>query len=287
MGGPSAPRGWLSSFLRDLSGESPQAHRRRLVFGLALALAIIEITAMSIPSHTYVMPEQPVERITIAKMVRIIHRAPPKPKPTPKPVVHTKVIAETHVQPHIVNPGAPSQRQRIHRVASARPILRTHFHSKPTVHVPTGGHGQGTSKTAKAIAGGVGPGGAGTGESGQGQGTGGAPAAHEPCGYVDFIATGNPTVDKSTGRVWEYIQMTVHFPDGSYQSVDLDYPWYYPNDQADPWSAYNEKINPNAPTTFQFPPSNQMPNEPPVVQYVIQHTSSDGFTKLHECPASS
>lgn len=280
MRGPSAPRGWLSTFIRDLSGESKEAHRRRLVVAFAVALAIIEITAMSIPSHTYAVPEQPVERITIAKLVRIIHRAPPTPKPTPKPIVHSKVVAQTHVQPRVVNPGAPAQHQVVHRVASARPVIHTHFHSKPTVHVPTGGHGMGTSKAAKAVTGGVGPGGVGTGESGQGQGTAGAPAAHEPCGYVDFSPNDKPTFDSRTGRVWEYVAIIVHFPDGSQQSVNLDYPFFYNSEAADPFMPGHGDV----PATFQFPPPNQAGSEPPLVQYVIQHTSPDGYTTLHDCP---
>ena len=280
MGGPSAPRGWLSSFLRDLSGESAQASRRRLIIAFAVALAIIEITAMSIPTHTVTLAEQPIERLTIAKVVRIIHRAPPTPKPKPKPIVHTKVIAPTHVQPRVVKPAAPSQHQRVHRVASARPIIHTHFHSKPTVHVPTGGHGMGVSKAAKPVTGGVGPGGQGTGESGQGQGTGGAPAAHEPCGYVDFAPNDKPTIDQRTGRIWEYVAIIVHFPDGSEQSVNLDYPFYYASQDEDPF----EPGHGNIPATFQFPPPNQAASEPALVQYVIQHTSADGYTTLRDCP---
>jgi hypothetical protein len=270
--------------LTDLSGESAQAGRRRLVLGIALALAIVEIVVMSIPKRSYTLQTEPIEQITVAKITRIEHRATPTPKPTPKPIVHAKIIAQTHAKPHIVNPGAPSEHQRVHRVSSARPLVRTHFHSKPVRHIPMGGHGAGTSTTAKAETGSIGPGGAGTGESGSGQGTGGAPPAHEPCGYVDFIATGNPVHDNATGRVWEYIQMIVHFPDGSEQSVDLDYPWYYTSDETDPWSEYNEKRNPNAPVPFQFPPPNQRGNEPPLVQYVIQHTTQQGLTLLRECP---
>jgi hypothetical protein len=284
-GGSSAPSGWLSSFIRDLSGESPQANRRRLIVAFAVAIAAIEITAMLIPSHTYVIQTQTPEVVTIAKLTRIEHRVKPTPKPTPKPIVHVKLIAPAHVQPKIVHPAAPSQNQHIRRVASARPLVHTHYHSKPaTIHVPVGGHGAGTSRTAKAPTGGVGPGGTGTGESGTGQGTGGAPAANEPCGFVEFSPTGNPVIDRSTGRMWEYIAMTVHFPDGSQQSVDLDYPWYYPSAEADPWSDYNEKNNPNAPTPFIFPPPDKAAAEPPLVQYVIKHTTAEGLTTLHDCP---
>ena len=286
-GGSPAPRGWLSSLLRDLSGESPEASRRRLVLAIAVALALIEVVTILIPSHSYTITQAPKEIITIAKLTRIEHRVvpTPKPKPTPQPIVRTKVIAETHTKPAIVNPGAPSHAQRIKRVAQAAPVVHTRFHSTKRVeHVVTGAQGAGTSKSAKALTGGVGTGGTGTGVSGEGQGTGGAPLAHEPCGYVDFIATGNPTTDRSTGRVWEYIQMIVHFPDGSQQSIDLDYPWYYASDMQDPWSDYNEKRDPGAPVPFQFPPPSQAAGEPPIVQYVMKHTSSDGFTLLRECP---
>ncbi len=251
----------------------------------AVAFALIEIVMILIPRHAYTVTVEPKETITIAKLTRIEHRVvhTPKPKPTPQPVVHTKVIAPTHVKPSVVNPGNPSRQQHIKRISQAAPTVRTHYHSKPVEHVPMGAQGAGTSKKATALNGSVGTGGSGTGQSGQGQGTGGAPAAHEPCGYVDFIATGNPTVDRSTGRVWEYIQMIVHFPDGSEQSVDLDYPWYYASDEQDPWSDYNEKKHPNEPVPFQFPPAGQTASEPPLVQYVIQHTSADGYTRLHPC----
>ena len=223
-----------------------------------------------------------METITIAKLTRIEHRVRPTPKPTPKPIVHTKVIAETNLQPHIVNPGNPSQRAHIKRIASARPIAHTHFHSKPAaVHVPTGGHGAGTSTVAKAETGGIGPGGNGTGVSGNGNGTGGAPMAHEPCGAVYFDTTGEPVIDKTTGRIWEHISMQVNFPDGSSQSVILDYPFYYNSRAQDPFFPENS----NLPALFQPPPAGQGSNEPPLVQYVITHSTPQGFTKLRDCPS--
>ena len=269
-----ARSGWLSSFFED--------HRRRFIVAFAAAIAIHEILAGLVPWHTQTIPQAPAEVITIAKLIRIEHRAKPTPKPTAQPIVHTKIVAETHVKPRIVNPGNPSQHHHIKRIASARPTVHTHYHSKPVVvHVPMGGHGAGTSTTAKVATGGVGPGGTGTGESGNGTGTGGAPLAHEPCGYVDMQPTGSPIVDQPTGRIWEHMQITVHFPDGSSQSVDLDYPWYYPARADDPFMPENK----NVPATFQFPPSNQTANEPSVVQYVIAHSTADGYTKLRDCPS--
>jgi hypothetical protein len=270
---------WLSWFF----GESD---RRRIVIALAAALALHEIFAALVPWHPKRLFTEPIEKITIAKITRIEHRPTPTPKPTPRPtptpqpVVRTKVIAETHTPTPIVNPGAPSEHQRVKRVASARPLIRTKFHSRPArIHVPMGGHGTGVSRTAKADTGGIGPGGSGRGVGGTGSGTGGTAAAHEPCGYVEFQPADQPTVDKGTGRVWERILMTVHFPDGTSENQSLDYMWYYPSLAADPWSK-----NDNSPVLFQFPPADQRPDEPPLVQYVMAHTDSDGFTKLKDCP---
>jgi hypothetical protein len=248
--------------------------RRRMVIAVAAALAIHEILAGLVPWRTSTIPPEQPETITIARLVRIEH------KPTPRPIVHAHVIAPTNVQPTVVNPGNPSANQHIRRVASARPLVKTHYHSAPArIHVPTGGHGAGTSKSAKANTGGIGPGGTGTGESGVGTGTGGAPAAHEPCGYVDFLPYDTPTID-SSGRRWEHISLVVHFPDGSSQSSDLDYPFYYASSTIDPFVPANKNI----PATFQFPPAGRSVS--PVVQYVIDHTRPDGTTVLKDCPSS-
>ncbi len=262
----SARTGWLSSFFEDDYG-------RRLVIALAAALAIHEILAGLVPWRTQTIPPEQPEVVTIAKLVRIEH------KPTPKPIVHAHVIAPTNVQPKVVNPGKPSENQHIRRIASARPLVHTRYHSAPArISVPVGGHGAGTSKSAKAATGGVGPGGTGTGESGQGTGNGGAPAAHEPCGYVDFVPYDQPTVD-SSGRRWEHISLVVHFPDGSSQSIDLDYPFYYASSTSDPFVPANKRL----PALFQFPPAGS--NVSDLIQYVIQHTDAAGYTKLKDCPS--
>lgn len=285
-------RGWLSSFYGDESpGAAKAAARRRLVLAFALALAVHEIAAGVFPWHRSTIPQAPVEKITLARITRIEHRVRPTPKPTPrptpkptpKPIVHAKVIAPTQVKTRVVNPGRPSEHQHVKRIASARPLVRTKHHSKPaTIHVPMGGHGAGTSTTAKADTGGVGPGGTGTGVSGNGQGTGGAPAAHEPCGYVEFLPQQQPRIDQSTGRIWEYVAIRVHFPDGTSETLNLDYPFYYAQQADDPFLPGHD----NVPATFQFPPPGQRASEPPLVQYVMAHTSSDGYTLLQECPTA-
>lgn len=245
--------------------------RRRLVIAFAAALAVHEILAGLVPWRTTTIPPERAEIITIAKLMRIEH------KPTPKPIVRAHVIAPTNVQPKIVSPGKPSENQHIRRVASARPLVRTRYHKAPARHVPVGGQGAGSSKSAKAATGGVGTGGTGTGESGLGTGTGGAPAATEPCGYVDFVPYDVPTLD-AAGHRWEHISLVVHFPDRSTQSIDLDYPFYYASSTIDPFVPTNKRL----PALFQFPPSGK--SVPQLVQYVMAHTTADGYTKLKNCP---
>jgi hypothetical protein len=257
--------------------ETKQAARRRLVFAFAIALALHEIAALAYPWwRRFTPPPQPVERFTIAKLIRIEHRATPTPPPTPKPVVHA--IGQTNVAAHIVNPGRSSEKQPIKRIASARAIAHTKYHLKPIIHVPAGGHGAGTA-VAKADTGSLGNGGNGTGESGNGNGGGGAAVGQEPCGAVDFLTTTQPTIDSSTGRVWEHIMIQVHFADGTSQTVPLDYPFYYPSQAVDPFLQSNVRV-----ADFQFPPAAQAASEPPLVQYVIAHTRADGTTKLRDCP---
>jgi hypothetical protein len=252
----------------------------------AVAIAIHEVLASLLPGNwRAASAPEPPERITIARIIRIEHRPRPTPSPTPRPV-RAKIIAPAHVA-HVVNPGAAAQNHRIHRIASARPLVRTKFHSSPApIHVVMGGHGSGTSTTAKAATGGAGPGGEGTGEGGNGNGTGGPPSSTEPCGFVDFIPTDAGQYDRKTGGFFEHISMTVAFPDGHHESVQLDYPWYYPNEAADPWSQANLK-DPNFPTTFQSPPPDKASQEPALVQYVMQHSTATGFTRLKDCPQAT
>ena len=80
--------------------------------------------------------------------------------------------------------------------------------------------------------------------------------------------------------------MSVHFADGSMQALLLDYPWYYPTEAANPWSDQNLR-DPNFPTRFQPPPGERRAAEPPLVQYVIEHSTPDGMTVLRECPAAA
>ncbi len=148
--------------------------------------------------------------------------------------------------------------------------------------MPIGAQGAGAG--ARVAAGSLGSGGASGSGAGSGNG-GGAAAGSAPCGFVDFSDPNGSRFDPKTGGFWVDIRMSVHFPDGQSDSVTLDYPWYYPNESANPWSDRNLS-DPNFPTTFQWPPPGKRAGEPPLVQYVIAHTFADGRTLLKPCAAA-
>ncbi|MDQ2871620.1 MAG: hypothetical protein M3R35_00660 [Candidatus Eremiobacteraeota bacterium] len=275
--GSSVRDGWLSFIFGDETD-----YRRRLFVAYAVAIAILEVIAGIISVNWHARPSPDREVVSNVSITQIRHRVVPTPKPTPKPIVHTHVIAPAHVVP-TTKPGSMSPNQHVPRHAQKRPIARTIHHlALAHIHVPTGGQGASTS-SGKALTGGAGTGGTGTGTGGTGNGTGGI-SGTEPCGFVEFVPTGNNEYDRSTGGFNENIRMTVHFPDGTSQSVDLDYPWYYASEAADPWSQQNLR-NANFPVTFQQPPPDKVAGEPSLVQYVTQHSSADGYTRLKDCPA--
>lgn len=145
--------------------------------------------------------------------------------------------------------------------------------------IPVGAQGAGAGNRSGAGSLGNGSGGNGTGASGNGSGAGGGT---EPCGYVEFSDPNGTRADPATGGFYVDVSMSVHFPDGRSESLMLDYPWYYRTAQANPWSRQNVG-DPDFSTTFQFPPADKRAGEPPLVQYVIAHTTSDGYTRLKDC----
>lgn len=114
----------------------------------------------------------------------------------------------------------------------------------------------------------------------------GAANGDEPCGFVTFSDPHGSHYDPRTRGFWVDIRMSVHFADGSSQSMLLDYPWYYPGEAANPWSDRNVK-DPNFPMRFQPPPSGKAPDEPQLVRYVVEHSTAEGLTLLRDCPQPS
>jgi hypothetical protein len=133
----------------------------------------------------------------------------------------------------------------------------------------------------------AGNGAAGASNGSGSQGTGnGATSRDEPCGFVTFSDPHGSQYDPRTHGFWVDIRMSVHFADGTAQSMILDYPWYYTSEAANPWSDQNVK-DPSFPTRFQPPPAGKIASEPPLVQYVVAHSTEDGLTLLRDCPQPS
>lgn len=139
--------------------------------------------------------------------------------------------------------------------------------------------GQSAGAGTRSGAGSLGTGGTGSGAAATGSGSG-ASAGVIPCGYVNIIALQRERVGE---YVRVHVEISVRLSDGSAQVARLDYPFLYPNDIGDPFSP--EHLNdPNYPVTFQTPPPELRATEPPLVQYVIAHSTPEGFTVLKPCP---
>lgn len=266
---------------------------RRVTIAFAIAIALHELAAAFF--HSRQPAQETPERITVAYIAHIERLA--TPKPTPRPIVHIRprVITTPHaVAP--VNPAPAAPKRATQPEGAAKSIAHTVHHAPRIVpvvvpRIARGGAGvakrpggTGAGGTAKGTGTGAGGQGNGTGAGGRGNGNGGYAAANEPCGYVEFVPNAEPIYDKSSGAFKETIKMTVHYPDGHDESTRLDWLWYYPSEAADPWSAQNLRLHPNAPVPFQQPPSDKAPNEPPIVQYVVQHSTPAGLTLLKDCP---
>ncbi|MDP9111335.1 MAG: hypothetical protein M3M96_06865, partial [Candidatus Eremiobacteraeota bacterium] len=166
-----------------------------------------------------------VEHFTIA---RIEHHSTPTPSPTPSPAP-AHVVSRSHIVPvpsqaKIVVPapvGKSAPKAIVKRIAAARPKPPHIVHAKPIwdIPVPTGGQGAGAGNASGA--GSVGNGGIGSGAGDRGSGSGGGGA---PCGAVDFSSRGEAHYNEASGFYErENISATVHFEDGSSQSVPLDW----------------------------------------------------------------
>lgn len=174
--------------------------------------------------------------------------------------------------------GVSARREIVHRVGAARPKPPKFSNTKPIWDIPIGAQGAGAGKTGTA--GSVGAGGNGTGAGNAGNGNGAA-AGNEPCGYVTFEDPHGAKFDPQTRGFWVDVEMSVHFPDGRAESVLLNYPWYYQSSEQNPFQ------NLNAPMLFQWPPADKRDAEPPLVQYVMQHSAQPGITLLKDCPGPS
>jgi hypothetical protein len=241
--------------------------RTRLLLAAAISIAIHEAAAGLVP-QTLRHPPPSAEIVTRAQIVRVAIR--PVATPTPRPV---RVAERVHPVA-----AAPAPRRAAARRAPPRRIVKLALSQGRPIWDAAGG-GNGHAIVASA--------GTGTNASAGAAGDATAPASDtRPCGFVTFSDPHGSQYDSGTHGFWVDIRMAVRFSDGSTQSMILDYPWYYPNEAANPWSDANLH-DPNFPTRFQKPPLEKAAGEPPLVQYVVTHSTADGLTLLRDCPAPS
>lgn len=230
-----------------------------MMLSFAVAIALVEVVCALVPQFASPPSERVAAHVTILREQRR-GVATPTPRPIRTPVPATRV-ATTQRKAALVAPGA-----------SHRSVKISPHHALPITHVTS-------DKPVWDVAGGQTGNGPGTGVSGSGQG--GDQAAQQPCGDVDFDSAPVFATDPQTGLyVYDNIKMSVHFPDGSVQSIRLDWPWHYKNPAMDPFK------NADAPLWLQFPPKAMRAGEPPLVQYVMAHTTPEGSTELGECPGT-
>jgi hypothetical protein len=247
--------------------DDPGRARR---FAIAVPLAIV-LTLLLVALGRWHQPARTPERVAVATVV--LERAPPTPPPTPAPTPLPRVTAAP--VPQRAGPAA---------VRAQTPARAPKAATAPKAPAPSSiaaapGAGLGAAPgSGAADAGDTGDVGAGTGGTGTD-----AVNADAPCGYVDFIPEGPPSMRGSTS--YETIRATVRFPDGHQESDDFPYPWIYPDAaDTDPWSARNVRVA-NLTVHAQLPPSETDASRfSPVIRYILDHTRADGTTVLQECP---
>lgn len=250
------------------------------MLAIALSIALHEILAGLIPATAAHAPAAP-EIVAHARVLRISARPLPTPAPRRRPAIRFAALLPPMPRPVPTRASAARGTQHT-RVApgAAAPKPPAFSHAKPIWDVVASGNGAGAGGSRTGSAAGAG------GASGAGASGNGAAAGNEPCGYVDFSDPHGSHYDPQTRGFWVDIRMSVHFADGSAQSMILDYPWYYPSESDNPWSRANLR-DPNFLPRFQPPPAGKATGEPPLVQYVIAHSTPDGLTLLKDCPQAN
>jgi hypothetical protein len=269
-------------------------YRDRMIVAFALAIALHEavLGAVRAPAHAP-EKEQPAKALMIA--VETPRPTPkPTPRPTPRPTPKPTPVPTPTPKPLVTPPprSTPAPKPQVagkakghpkpHRGGGAHHAV-AHVAHATYANPHAAGVGTGTNVGAgTGVAAGVGGGlaGTGTGESGTGNG---AVNANTPCGAVFFKPTGPP--DYRSGTAYEPIEATVTFPDGHEEHAMFPYKWVYPNgEQNDPWSSTNLRKG-DFPITLQSPPPGSDPSSfSPLIQYILKHTSADGYTDLPDCP---
>jgi hypothetical protein len=246
-----------------------------LTVAFAISIAVHEVAAGAIaPNRPQAAAREIVSsvravRITLrppqARAEPVPQRTVTPPSPLPAPQTHARLAA------HFAKTALP---RTAHVLGAERGSARN---ARPVWDAPAvvAASGRAASASGRAAA----ASGAGTNaENGNA-----AQSTDQPCGFVTFSDPHGSHYDAQTRGFWVDIRMSVHLADGSSQSLILDYPWYYPSEAANPWSDQNLK-DPAFPTRLQTPPPGKIGSEPPLVQYVLAHSTPDGMTLLRDCP---
>ncbi|MHB8461814.1 MAG: hypothetical protein ACYDA1_04145 [Vulcanimicrobiaceae bacterium] len=241
-------------------------------FRLLLAV-IVAITLHVIAAGLFWKPQPPAkERLQSPCMceytVRVV-RAKPTPSPTPVPTSAPLRIGRPE--------GRSAAPARLKTLAAPKITAPKAIASPALSGPPVQSAGAGLAQAGSP---GNGTSGTGSGTSGSGNGSGG----NVPCGYVSFqnIPPDHPSPD---GGIDVTILMTVHFPDGRAASTQLDYPFHYPDETSNPFSAMN--AHRATAMTLQRPPIDRANSEPALVAYVLSHTNAAGYTLLQPCPSAT
>ena len=247
--------------------------KKRLLLAAAISIAIHEAAAGLVPqSHS--RPTPGTEVIVRAPTLRVALRSTPSPTPRPVRVAErVRVVPVAQTPRRVAAPVRPAHAaSRLVHPQRAAPLASS---SRPVWDAAGSANARAMVASAGSAAG------ASAGAGGEGAAP---PGDTRPCGFVTFSDPHGSQYDSRTHGFWVDIRMAVRFSDGSSQSMILDYPWYYPSEAANPWSDQNLR-DPNFPTRFQQPPSEKAAGEPPLVQYVMAHSTADGLTLLRDCPA--
>ena len=269
-----------------------QRYRDRAIVAVAIAVALHEVFLGLLHG-----PTRANDRESEAVTTRIaIETARPTPTPrrTPRPTPTPHPTPPPTPEPRLTPPprSTPAPVQQIAGRAKGRPARRRGGGAHKAIAKAPSGHyanphaaGSGTGSSTGQGSGdrpgvGEGLGGNGSGQTGNGNG---AVNANTPCGFVEFRPHGAPHY--SSGTASETIRATVSFPDGHTEVAEFPYKWVYPNgEQTDPWSDTNLRKG-DFPIALQTPPpGSDIGTYPPLVQYILQHSSASGLTDLPECP---
>jgi hypothetical protein len=261
---------------------------RRFALALVLAIALVALLLGAVRWHPADDREAAPLSVVLEREPSPVPTARPTPPPTPPPTPLPRIAHAT--------PAPVAERAAPRRAAAAggtRPVPTVQPTMLPTAFVATSA----PEPVPAGVAGGAPASGAGSGTgagsgngagagTGAGNGTGGTGTgqvnADVPCGAVEFIP--DDAARTVRGTIYERIRATVHFRDGHTESAVFPYEWVYPNgEQTDPWS--NTNIGSHDAIPAQLPPPGSDPRRfPPLIRYILTHTSSSGTTLLEECP---